>query len=169
MLEPLQGMSLLTIMEIVGPLLLLAVLICGALQWSRRRRGPTQAVREASTRQLYREVSNAGSHLADSPRSGPRQSSSVVGVTAPVSGNLILRDRSPFPKPGCSRVSRRARHRALLAGPTEQPGAKPWVGAVLGGDSHAALAYRRGVSPPSPYCGLVVRLAFPLRETILGR
>ena len=47
MLESIQAMSLLTIMEIVGPVLLLAVLIYGTLQWSRRRRGPTQAVREA--------------------------------------------------------------------------------------------------------------------------
>ena len=46
MLESMQAMSLLTIMEIVGPVLLLAVLIYGTLQWSRRRRGPTQAVRE---------------------------------------------------------------------------------------------------------------------------
>ena len=43
-------MSLLTIMEIVGPVLLLAVLIYGTLQWSRRKRGPTQAVREEATR-----------------------------------------------------------------------------------------------------------------------
>ena len=50
---------LLTIMEIVGPVLLLAVLIYGTLQWSRRRRGPTQAVREASTRELYREGARA--------------------------------------------------------------------------------------------------------------
>ena len=57
MLESLQAMSLLTIMEIV--VLLLAVLIYGTLQWSRRRRGPTQAVREASTRQLYREGAKA--------------------------------------------------------------------------------------------------------------
>ena len=54
MLESMQAMSLLTIMEIVGPVLLLAV-----LQWSRRRRGPTQAVREASTRELYREGARA--------------------------------------------------------------------------------------------------------------
>jgi hypothetical protein len=53
-LESIQAMSLLTIMEIVGPLLLLAVLIYGTLQWSRRRRGPTQAVREAATRELAR-------------------------------------------------------------------------------------------------------------------
>jgi len=52
-------MSLLTVMEVVGPVLLLAVLIYGTLQWSRRRRGPTQAVREASTRQLYREGAKA--------------------------------------------------------------------------------------------------------------
>ena len=55
MLESIQAMSLLTVMEVVGPVLLLAILIYGTLQWSRRRRGPTQAVREASTRQLYRE------------------------------------------------------------------------------------------------------------------
>ena len=59
MLEPIQAVSLLTIMEIVGPVLLLAVLIYGTLQWSRRRRGPTQAVREASTRELYREGAKA--------------------------------------------------------------------------------------------------------------
>jgi len=58
-LESMQAMSLLTIMEIVGPVLLLAVLIYGTLQWSRRRRGPTQAVREASTRKLYREGARA--------------------------------------------------------------------------------------------------------------
>jgi len=57
--ETIQSMSLLTIMEIVGPVLLLAVLIYGTLQWSRRRRGPTQAVREASTRELYREGARA--------------------------------------------------------------------------------------------------------------
>src|SRR3954463_3646217 len=58
-LESIQAMSLLTIMEVVGPVLLLAVLIYGTLQWSRRRRGPTQAVREASTRQLYRDGAKA--------------------------------------------------------------------------------------------------------------
>jgi hypothetical protein len=58
-LESIQAMSLLTIMEIVGPVLLLAVLIYGTLQWSRRRRGPTQAAREESTRELYREGAKA--------------------------------------------------------------------------------------------------------------
>jgi hypothetical protein len=58
-LESIQALSLLAIMEIVGPVLLLAVLIYGTLQWSRRRRGPTQAVREASTRELYREGARA--------------------------------------------------------------------------------------------------------------
>ena len=59
MLESIQAVSMLTIMEIVGPVLLLAVLIYGTLQWSRGRRGPTQAVREASTRELYREGARA--------------------------------------------------------------------------------------------------------------
>jgi hypothetical protein len=52
-------MSLLTIMEIIGPVLLIAVLIYGTIQWSRRRRGPTEAVREGATRQLYREAAKA--------------------------------------------------------------------------------------------------------------
>jgi hypothetical protein len=51
-LESLQAMSLITIMEIVGPVILLAVLIYQTLQWSRRRRGRTQSVREATTREL---------------------------------------------------------------------------------------------------------------------
>ena len=59
MFESIQAMSLLTIMEIVGPVLLLAVLIYGTLQWSRRRRGTTQAVREESTRELYWEAARA--------------------------------------------------------------------------------------------------------------
>jgi hypothetical protein len=52
-------MSLLTIMEIIGPVLLIAVLIYGTIQWSRRRRGPTEAVREGATHQLYREAAEA--------------------------------------------------------------------------------------------------------------
>jgi hypothetical protein len=52
-----QALSLLTIME------MLAVLIYGTLQRSRRRRGPTQAVREASTRELYRERARAEKRL----------------------------------------------------------------------------------------------------------
>jgi hypothetical protein len=67
-LDSVQAMSLLTIMEIVGPLVLLAVLIYGTLQWSRRRRGPTQAVREASTRQLYREGAKTEAREAGLPR-----------------------------------------------------------------------------------------------------
>ena len=59
MLESIQALSLLTIMEIAGPLLLLAVLIYGTVRWSGRKRGPSQAVREESTRQLYREGAKA--------------------------------------------------------------------------------------------------------------
>jgi len=58
-LDSLQAMSLLTIMEIIGPILLFAVLIYGTMQWSRRRRGPTDAVREGATRELYREGARA--------------------------------------------------------------------------------------------------------------
>ncbi len=56
MLESIQAMSLLTIMEIVGPMLLAAALIYGTVQWSRRRAGMTDRVREAATRRLYREA-----------------------------------------------------------------------------------------------------------------
>ena len=59
MLDSIQAMSLLTVMEIIGPVLLMAVLIYGTVQWSRRRRGPTEAVREGATRQLYREAAKA--------------------------------------------------------------------------------------------------------------
>jgi hypothetical protein len=58
-LDSIQAMSLLTIMEIVAPVLLLAALIYGTMHWSRRRRGPTQAIREEGTRQLYREGAKA--------------------------------------------------------------------------------------------------------------
>ena len=55
MLESIQAMSLLAIMEIVCPVLLAAALIYAMVQWSRRRRGAMEAVREQATRQLYRE------------------------------------------------------------------------------------------------------------------
>jgi hypothetical protein len=56
MLESIQAMSLLTIIEALGPILLLAALIYGTVQWSRRRRGRTDVVRKAATRRLYREA-----------------------------------------------------------------------------------------------------------------
>jgi hypothetical protein len=74
MFESIQAMSLLTMMEIVGPVLLMAVLIYGTLQWSRRRGGPTQAAPEASTRAFCREGANVekradqrGKKLRDKP------------------------------------------------------------------------------------------------------
>jgi hypothetical protein len=69
-LDSIQAMSLLTIMEIIGPVLLIAVLIYGTVQWSRRRRGPTQAVREGATRQLYREGAKAEKREARSASPG---------------------------------------------------------------------------------------------------
>ena len=68
-LDSVQAKSLLTIMSIIGPALLLAVLIYGTIQWSRRRRGPTQAVREESTRRLYREGDKAEKREATVPQS----------------------------------------------------------------------------------------------------
>ena len=67
MLESNQAMSLLTIMEIIGPVLLIAALIYGTVQWSRRRRGPAQAAGEAATRQLYREGAKAEERKAAMP------------------------------------------------------------------------------------------------------
>lgn len=55
MLESIQAMSLLTIMEVPGPLLLAAALIYGTVQWSRRT-DRTEAVREQATRRLYQEA-----------------------------------------------------------------------------------------------------------------
>jgi hypothetical protein len=56
MLESIQAMSLLAIMEIVGPLLLAVALIYGTIQWSRRRTGRAEAARERATRRLYQEA-----------------------------------------------------------------------------------------------------------------
>ena len=50
MLDTIQGMSLLTIMEIAGPILLAAGLIYGL--YSRRRRGQQQQA-DTATRRLY--------------------------------------------------------------------------------------------------------------------
>jgi heme exporter protein D len=51
MLDTIQAMSLLAIMEIVGPVLLAAALIYGVYH-SRRRRGQQQQA-DAATRHLY--------------------------------------------------------------------------------------------------------------------
>jgi hypothetical protein len=54
MLETTESVSLLAIMEIVGPIVLLAALIYGTVQWRRRQRSATSdRAREAATRQLY--------------------------------------------------------------------------------------------------------------------
>ena len=71
-LDSVQAMSLLTMMEIIGPVLLIAVLIYGTIQWSRRRRGPTEAVREGATRQLYREAAKAEAREGRNPAPPPR-------------------------------------------------------------------------------------------------
>jgi len=49
-------MSLLTIMEVIGPLLLAVALIYGTVQWSRRRTGRAEAARERATRRLYQDA-----------------------------------------------------------------------------------------------------------------
>jgi hypothetical protein len=54
MLETVQSMSLLAIMEIVGPILLAIALIYGIVQWSRRPRA-AKSISDEATRRLYRE------------------------------------------------------------------------------------------------------------------
>jgi hypothetical protein len=55
MLETVQSMSLLAIMEIVGPVLLVVALVYGIVQWSRRSRA-SKKVSDEATRRLYREA-----------------------------------------------------------------------------------------------------------------
>ena len=54
MLETIQAMSLLAVMEVLGPILLGAALIYGILM-SRRRSRASKAQTDAATRHLYRE------------------------------------------------------------------------------------------------------------------
>jgi hypothetical protein len=54
MLETIEAMSLLTVMEIVGPVLLVVALVYGTMQWSSRRWRRMGAMRQAATRKLYR-------------------------------------------------------------------------------------------------------------------
>ena len=53
MLETIESMSLLAIMEIVGPVVLLAALVYGTVQWRRRRSVTSDRAREDATRRLY--------------------------------------------------------------------------------------------------------------------
>jgi hypothetical protein len=55
MVDTLQAMSLLTVIEIVGPIVLAVAIIYASIQWSRRRR-TTADVSEAATRNLYRHA-----------------------------------------------------------------------------------------------------------------
>jgi hypothetical protein len=55
MVDTLQSMSLVTVMEIVGPIVLVAAMIYASIQWSRRRRA-TAELSEGATRDLYRQA-----------------------------------------------------------------------------------------------------------------
>ena len=55
MLDTLEAMSLLTIIEIVGPIILGGALVYGILM-SRRRSRASQAQTDAATRRVYREA-----------------------------------------------------------------------------------------------------------------
>jgi hypothetical protein len=67
MLESVQAMSLLTIMEIVGPLLLAAALIFATVQWSRQRTRRMDALGQRATRELYRKAAREESTEPDMP------------------------------------------------------------------------------------------------------
>jgi hypothetical protein len=54
MVDTLQSMSLVTVMEIVGPIVLVAAMIYASIQWSRRR--ATAELSEGATRDLYRQA-----------------------------------------------------------------------------------------------------------------
>jgi hypothetical protein len=55
MLDTLSSTSLLVAMEIIGPMVLAAVLIYASVKWSRRRKASV-AVSETATRGLYRQA-----------------------------------------------------------------------------------------------------------------
>jgi hypothetical protein len=54
-LNTLQGMSLLTIVEIVGPILLGLGIAYGVLRASRRPKGSVEKISQSETRQSYRQ------------------------------------------------------------------------------------------------------------------
>ena len=64
MFDSLQAMSLLTIMEIIGPILLLAVLIYGTVQWS-----PTARANTGRPRSLHARVLSGGRQSGEAGRS----------------------------------------------------------------------------------------------------
>jgi hypothetical protein len=82
MLETLETMSLRTMIEVVGPILLAAALIYATVLWSRRRGGRLDVVRDAAARNLYRqgakeehglvpgEISAAGPTAGRTPTAG---------------------------------------------------------------------------------------------------
>jgi hypothetical protein len=83
MLESIEAMSLLTILEIVGPMLLAAGLIYGTVQWSRRRRGRTEAIREEGTRRLYQQGAKEEELEAElSPADAPADARTPPRTTA---------------------------------------------------------------------------------------
>ncbi len=56
MLETIDGVRMLTVMEIVGPALLGVALVYAAVRWSSGRRGRMEAVRKAAMHKLYRRA-----------------------------------------------------------------------------------------------------------------
>jgi hypothetical protein len=71
MVNTLQSMSLLTVMEIVGPIVLAAAMIYASIQWSRRRRASTD-MGDAATRGLYRRAAREERKDAVAPNASTR-------------------------------------------------------------------------------------------------
>ncbi|MGA7489046.1 MAG: hypothetical protein WBW74_19150 [Xanthobacteraceae bacterium] len=93
-------------MEIVAPLLLAAALIHATVEWSRRRKGTMDAVREQATRRLYREAANEEALEAElAPADVPSGAGTVTEETAPSAPG-------PHAGRGDDESRRAARHRS---------------------------------------------------------
>jgi hypothetical protein len=92
MLETIHSLSMLTLMEIIGPILLLAALVYGTWQWSRRRRSSElQRARDRATRRNYAQPEDEGprSRLPPLPASRPAPRLATGGWIAMI-GLLVL-------------------------------------------------------------------------------
>jgi hypothetical protein len=85
MVGTLQSMSLVTVMEIVGPIFLAATIIYATILWSRRRRASAD-VSEAATHGLYRQGAREECVDAVAPNASSR--SSPLNDELPVSPKM---------------------------------------------------------------------------------
>ncbi len=102
MFGPTEATSLLIILEIVAPLLLAAALVYATVEWSRRRKGTMDAVREQATCRLYREASNEEALEADlAPANTPSDAGTAeeTAQPAPSPQGWSRRRREPSRRP----------------------------------------------------------------------